>query len=172
MNSEDRKGAAARVNKWPQSIWLYPDGSICQVALLIVVATLVFSACAFAILGTSVVFIAVETLVLGLLIAWLEKRVAWRDKQLDCACSALLDAAVQKCRCQSFPEGYEGCCYVCHARSVLMEHFPGELPYRIRADVLAGGTLTDELVSNLTPADELLLNEELRMGWKVPFYPK
>jgi hypothetical protein len=167
-----QKGVLVRVKERVQSIWLHPDGTICQVSLFVAVAALSFAAYLFAMSGANLVAIPLETLILGLVIAWLERHVEWQRRQLDCACGALLDASVQKCRCESFPEGYEGCCHVCHARSVLKEHFPGELPYRIRADVLAGGTLTDELASNLTPADELLLNEELRMGWKVPFFPK
>lgn len=170
MNSKDKKGAAPRIKKWPQSIWLHPDGSICDVALLIAVASLVFSACFFA-LALSIL-VSLETLVLGLLIASLVKNGAWQREQLGWACSALLDTGVQECRCKSFPEGFDGCCHVCHARSVLKKSFPGELPYRIRADVLAGCPLSEELEACLTPNDKLLLAEELRIGWKVPFYPK
>jgi len=86
--------------------------------------------------------------------------------------SALLDVAVQKYRCESIPEGYKSCCYVCHARSTLRDHFPGKLPYAIRAYVLAGGTLTEDLASCMTEADRFILNDELNMGWKVPFHPK
>ena len=158
--------------KWPLSIWSYPDGSICSEARLIAVASFGFAACLFAMSEMNLVLIAVETLVLGLVIAWFSKCAGWQQKQLELACSALLDTAVQKCRCDSFPEEYKGCCHVCNARRVLRENFPGELPYRIRADVLAGCSLSQELESCLTPHDKVLLNEELRMGWKVPFYPK
>jgi hypothetical protein len=91
---------------------------------------------------------------------------------IDDACSTLLDVAVQKCRCKSAPEGYEGGCYVCGARGVLQKHFPGELPYAIRAYVLAGGTLSEDLAYYLTDADMFMLNDELNMGWNVPFHPK
>lgn len=69
----------------------------------------------------------------------------WQHKQLDWACSALLDVAFQRCCCRRKDLGY--ICHICKARDVLTKRFPGELPYRIRADVLAGSTLTDELAS-------------------------
>jgi len=90
----------------------------------------------------------------------------------DAACSALQLAAIQKCHCKSAGESHKGSCHVCHARSVLREHFPGKLPYAIREYVLAGGTLTEDLGSCLTEADMFILNDELKMGWKVPFHPE
>jgi hypothetical protein len=90
----------------------------------------------------------------------------------DAACSALELTAIQRCLCKSAPEELRGSCHVCHARSVLRQHFPGRLPYAIRAHVLAGGTLTEDLASCLTEADRFLLEDELRMGWKVPFHPE
>lgn len=86
------------------------------------------------------------------------------------ACSALQLAAIQTCLCKSLPESYKGSCHVCHARAVLREHFPGKLPYAIRAYVLGGGALTEDLASCLTEADKFLLNDEFNMGWKVPFH--
>ena len=86
------------------------------------------------------------------------------------ACSALELTAIQKCHCKSGLEEYKGSCHVCHARGVLSEHFPGKLPYAIRAYVIAGGTLTEDLASCLTESDMFILNDELRMGWKVPFH--
>jgi hypothetical protein len=63
-----------------------------------------------------------------LLIAYLGREVESRDKKLLGARFLLLDIAFQECRCeQSAPKGYEGCCYVCRARGVLEEHFPGAI---------------------------------------------
>lgn len=141
MNSEDRKGFVGRVRAWAQSRWLHPDGSISQIYLLIAVGTLVFVACIFAMYGANMVFIPVETLVLGLLIASLVKHEEWQNRQLDWACRALLDIAFQECCCKpnsiiieapgapelvGKPVG-KGYCHVCKSRELLEERFPGAI---------------------------------------------
>jgi hypothetical protein len=166
VNSEDRKGVVARVRSWVQSHWQQPDGSTCHEYLGIAVITLVIAAL-FAAARANIVLI-VGTLVLGWMIAFLLKEIEWSNKKLVDARNVLLDVALQECRGE--PESY--LCHVCKARRVLEEHFPRELPYEIRAHVLAGGPLSEELASYLTPIDRFHLENELAMGWKVPFYPK
>jgi hypothetical protein len=169
VNSEERKGIVARVRAWVQSRWLHPDGSVCQVYQLLASMTLLLAACFFAMYGAGSSLI---TLAVGLVIASFSKHVEWQHQRLNWACGALLIAAVQECCCKSFPEGGKGSCYVCDARSVLREYFPGELPYQIRKIALAGFPLSEELESCLSPSDKFILNDELRMGWKVPYHPK
>lgn len=151
MNSEDRKGVAARAGSWVQSFWLQPDGSTCRPYVLIAVVALAVTAL-FAMesanadaLGASTLLI-IETLVLGLMIASLVKGLLWRDEKLRGVRNLLLDTAFQKCRCDASaiiiesamePETVgrplgKGYCHVCRARAALKDHFPGAIETEIR----------------------------------------
>ena len=88
--------------------WRHPDGSICQVYVLLAGATLLFATC-FAILLTNI-WTGILVLLPGLLIAWLAKALEWQNRQLDSTISALQLVAVQKCHRKSAPDGYE--CHV------------------------------------------------------------
>ncbi len=125
MNSEERKGVAARVWLWVQSFWQQPNGSTCHVYLLISGMTLVF-AFVFAQAGANIVFI-VETLVLGLMIASLVKNAEWSERNLSILRNVLLDMAFEECRCRR-----KSHCHVCQARAALKEHFPEAIVTEIR----------------------------------------
>jgi hypothetical protein len=184
MTSENRKGAAARVKSWVQSLWLHPDGSICQECLVISVAALVFAAL-FAMIRANIILIA-ETLAAGLTIASLVKAAQWRERKLRIARDVLLQVAFEKCRCDpnaiitecpmepemiGKPVGSRGHCSVCGARAVLREEFPGEIQQRVREFTLQGLPVPDEIVSCLTPSQSIILQDELASGWKVPLGP-
>ena len=166
MNSEERKGVVARVRSWVQSCWLQPDGSTCQEYLFIAVVTLVFSSFpALSVFSPKAranaepvlpIAMAIETLVLGLIIASFVKSAVWSERKLFSIREVLLQVALGKCYCDTIivsadwyevdywagkrpieaekigkPLG-EGCCNVCEARGVLEEHFPGAIEHRVR----------------------------------------
>jgi hypothetical protein len=144
LNSEDRKGVVARVWSRVQSLWLQPNGSTCQLYLGIAVPTLA-SAAFMAMAGVNILVVA-ETLVLGLLVASLVKRLVWRDEKLLAVRNVLLDIAFQECRCSpnaiitESPDEPElvgqpigkGHCHACQSRAALKEQFPEAIETEIR----------------------------------------
>ncbi len=144
MNSEDRKGAVARLTSRVQSLWLQPDGSTCQEYLFIAGATLLFTA-SFAILNADIWW-GVSFLVPGLIIASLVKNAVWSKRKLSILRNTLLEMAFEECRCnrnsiiteapdepelvgQPIGKGY---CHVCQSRAALKDQFPAAIETEIR----------------------------------------
>jgi len=120
VNSEDRKGVIARATSW-----IKENGENRNFFWICVVLVAVFSIAIPKSENQGVVFVL---FVCCLLIAFLGREVASRDEKIRGARFVLLEMAFQECRCEkSAPKGYEGCCYVCRARGVLEEHFPGAI---------------------------------------------
>jgi hypothetical protein len=174
LNSEDRKGVVARVWSRVQSHWLQADGSTCQEYLGIAVATL--ASAAFLAMARVNILMVAETLVLGLLVASLVKRLEWRDKQLLGVRNVLLDIAFQECCCspnaiiaespdepelvgQPIGKGY---CNVCQSRAALKEQFPEAIETEIRERL--GEYRNDDgrwILNNFTWLQH-------RTGWPIP----
>ena len=174
LNSEDRKGVVARVRSRVQSLWLQPDGSTCQVCLLLTGATLLFSAC-FAILSTNI-WSGVLFLMPGLIIAFLVKNAVWSEQKLSILRNVLLEMAFQECRCnpnaiitespdepelvgQPIGKGY---CHVCQSRAALKEQFPEAIETEIRERL---GEYRDDdgrwILNNFTWLQH-------KTGWPIP----
>lgn len=108
---------------WVRSFWLQPDGSVCQVYLLIASISLMMDIC-WGIIGSDFIKSTVIFFLPGMVIAYLSKRLEWKDQQIVLTCSALNYVAIQGCRCNNFPEEDKGSCHVCHARIILKETCP------------------------------------------------
>lgn len=173
MNSKDRKGVVARVWSRVQSLWLQPDGSTCQVCLLLTGATLLFSAC-FAILNANI-WTGFLFFVPGLIITFLVKNAVWSEQKLSILRNVLLDMAFQECRCNPNAIFYDprhpelpgqplgkGYCHVCEARATLKEQFPGAMATEIRERL---GEYRDDdgrwIVNNFTWLQH-------KTGWPIP----
>ncbi len=114
----------SRAKKWPQSIWLQPDGDVSKPYLLLAGMTLLASAYYFT-LSSNLIQSFIFVLVPGLVISYLVKCVLWQSELLGLCCHVLREVSRQQCRCEHGPEGYE--CIACYAKGVLREHFPDKL---------------------------------------------
>jgi hypothetical protein len=127
VNSKVLKGAAARAWLWVQSFWQQPDGNTCQMYVFIAVVTVVTAVALAAPPANPAVIVG--TLLIGLMIASLVKKIMWKDEKLLALRRALLRMAFEECRCGSKSHCH---CRVREARAVLDEECPGAIETEIR----------------------------------------
>lgn len=111
----------SRARKFPQSIWLQPDGHVSYPFLWIAGLTLLTSIGVFTenhdLIKTLIVPFAP-----GMIIAWLVKWILWQSELIALCLNVVQMAARQQCH-----HSDEWECAACYARGVLKEHFPEKL---------------------------------------------
>jgi hypothetical protein len=118
---------------------------------------------------------ALETLVIGCVIASLARGILWRDERLFTIHDMLLQIASQECCCNpnaiiteatGYPELVgqpvgKGYCPVCRANRLLEEQFPGKIEDRINKHVFRDGPIPEDLLACfLTAGEEAWLRKQ------------